>query len=673
VGSFCATPCSLEGACPDGGICQPVDGAEVCVPEEGECTCSSRAILDGASTTCALENDFGSCGGTRTCEAEGLTACDAVEPSIESCNDLDDDCDGLVDEDFAGKGESCDGEDVDVCLDGVLVCGDGGLVCDDDEAAATETCNDEDDDCDGLVDEDFGDKGEACDGNDADLCEDGIWACENLALVCQDGEESGEDICNGLDDDCDDKVDEGFPTVGEPCDGPDSDLCLKGTFSCTADGSAVECVNEAVVDILDTCDGVDNDCNPGTVDGFHDAGFAAPCDGADSDLCAEGILVCDGVSLALVCTDDSADSLDLCDGQDNDCDPGTPDGSAEATFEAPCDGADSDLCEEGILACDGTALVCTDDDGENDVEACNELDDDCNGIIDDKDSDTDQHVDVACTAYDGGLPADDCEDGNPAIHGGVDEVADGVDNNCNGQVDEGTEFFDDDGDCFCETGPCTGSNSKGCNNVSPGDCNDGDNTVNPAAVDHPDPDHGDQNCDGVDGDLGDSVFLSPSAGLDINNGVTPDSPVQTLNVAYAVAAAASRGWILIEGTGSLSLAGSFMEGVNLAAGYQSGSDWQNRTSADGPTVSVSASGTVISGWSTPTQWQQMVIEAGDAQGTSASSIALRVHDSQALSFIDCTFIAGDATAGGGGASGTNGTFGGTKGSNGGNGCEDSGG
>jgi len=66
-----------------------------------------------------------------------------------------------------------------------------------------EECNGRDDDCDGLVDEDFG-LGLPCDGPDADLCEDDAMTCSG----CSTGPDIVED-CDCLDNDCDGAVDEG--------------------------------------------------------------------------------------------------------------------------------------------------------------------------------------------------------------------------------------------------------------------------------------------------------------------------------------------------------------------------------------------------------------------------------------------------------------------------------
>jgi hypothetical protein len=86
---------------------------------------------------------------------------------------------------------------------------------------------------------------------------------------------------------------------------------------------------------------------------------------------------------------------ELCDGEDNDCAPATPDGSGEATFGDDCDGADAGECEEGMVACNGTSLFCTDVTGD-DVEgpfparSCvGTVDEDCDGLADLADPDCD--------------------------------------------------------------------------------------------------------------------------------------------------------------------------------------------------------------------------------------------------------------------------------------------
>lgn len=92
----------------------------------------------------------------------------------------------------------------------------------------------------------------------------------------------------------------------------------------------------------------------------------------------------------------------------------------------------------------------------------------------------------------------DCDDANPNISPSAPELADQIDNNCNGIVDDATPYYDDDGDCFCETVPCNGTvaDLSACGVLQGGDCNDSSNLDSPA---------GDERCDGLDNDCDGSI------------------------------------------------------------------------------------------------------------------------------------------------------------------------
>ena len=82
-----------------------------------------------------------------------LTCVQNIQPSPETCNGLDDDCDGAVDEGNPGGGGACNTGLLGVCAAGTQHCQSGALQCIQNVPAGTEICNGLDDDCDGAVDE----------------------------------------------------------------------------------------------------------------------------------------------------------------------------------------------------------------------------------------------------------------------------------------------------------------------------------------------------------------------------------------------------------------------------------------------------------------------------------------------------------------------------------------
>ena len=76
-------------------------------------------------------------------------------------------------------------------------------------------CNGVDDDCDGQIDEDDPSLGDPCDGSDSDECEEGVIICSGGVLMCSDTtDDSVEDCANGVDDDCDGAIDGDDPDCG---------------------------------------------------------------------------------------------------------------------------------------------------------------------------------------------------------------------------------------------------------------------------------------------------------------------------------------------------------------------------------------------------------------------------------------------------------------------------
>ncbi|MBI4952926.1 MAG: lamin tail domain-containing protein [Myxococcales bacterium] len=162
--------------------------------------------------------------------------------ALDLCNGTDDDCDAASADgsEDAALGQPCDNPaDSDLCATGVSSCSGGALSCSDDAASTLDLCNGLDDDCNGGTADGSGDAsvGSACDGPDTDACMEGLRVCSAGSLACSDATGDEVELCNGIDDDCDVAVDEGFDLSSDPnhcgdCLTACSNLCCSG--GCTA-------------------------------------------------------------------------------------------------------------------------------------------------------------------------------------------------------------------------------------------------------------------------------------------------------------------------------------------------------------------------------------------------------------------------------------------------------
>ena len=195
------------------------------------------------------------------------------------------------------------------------------------------------------------------------------------AAVGPDACVPGLEVCNGLDDNCNTMIDEGFPSLGQTCTAGMGACARTGVYVCSTDGTGTVCNATAGTPTAETCNGVDDNCDGTIDDGF---GLGTPCDGADPDACMEGMIVCTAGG-GTTCSDVTGDSIELCNGFDDDCDTRVDEGF---NLGAACDGPDTDACAEGTLVCGaGGVAVCNDATGST-VETCNGLDDDCQGGVD---------------------------------------------------------------------------------------------------------------------------------------------------------------------------------------------------------------------------------------------------------------------------------------------------
>ena len=213
------------GACTDGaqtciaentwGPCEgdvlPV--AETCNALDDDC---DNLVDDGFPEIVCGE---GACQETvSTCNPAGgdPPECVPKAPIDEVCNGIDDDCNGVVDNGDPGGGNACMSGIPGQCAMGTTHCEGGGLLCVPDAKPSTDTCNGVDDDCDGMADEDNPGGGSACPTGQLGVCAFGSTTCFVGASICAAPQPTDE-ICDGKDNDCDGEIDTHGVDADKPC------------------------------------------------------------------------------------------------------------------------------------------------------------------------------------------------------------------------------------------------------------------------------------------------------------------------------------------------------------------------------------------------------------------------------------------------------------------------
>ncbi|MCA9541646.1 MAG: hypothetical protein KC620_22270, partial [Myxococcales bacterium] len=335
---------ALDGTTDDGGV--DALGVDACVVRRETCDGTDEdcdGVIDEQSGGAPLNDTcyagpeetrgVGECrAGVKVCTGGVFGACQGERsPVDEACNLLDDDCDGRVDENTDGRSgllEPCAADDLEgMCAGGVRACIDGVWgPCEGEVSPGTEVCDTVDNDCDGAIDEGLPANCLGCDGiaqpcypGPADTL--GVGTCRAGEQPCVAGQlgpcagaviPNAVERCDGLDDDCDSRVDE--ETGGGVCSVGFGACRREGRLRCVA--GSHQCDAVAAMPGVETCNGTDDDCDRRTDEGLDGAECVADVGGCGAPgimRCIDGAVRCEAIG-------DPEAGAEQCNGLDDDCD-----------------------------------------------------------------------------------------------------------------------------------------------------------------------------------------------------------------------------------------------------------------------------------------------------------------------------------------------------------------
>ena len=270
----------------------------------------------GGSGGASTATSSGSSGSTTASSSSG-----GCVPKPETCNGFDDDCNGMVDDgDPEGGGECVASGVFGVCTVGTMHCKNGAVKCAP-GSPLPETCNGIDDNCDSFVDEGIlPGVGMQCNTGLLGLCSIGLTTCQGInGVSCTASVAPGQlpESCNGQDDNCDGLVDEGIAQVGMACVAPGNiGVCQFGNYVCpTVAPFQLTCQHPLPGTMQESCNGKDDDCN-GTIDDPMLVN-GQPCNTGLLGVCSTGVTQCAAGSQS--CNPLVAAQSELCNNKDDNC------------------------------------------------------------------------------------------------------------------------------------------------------------------------------------------------------------------------------------------------------------------------------------------------------------------------------------------------------------------
>jgi hypothetical protein len=398
---------------------------------------------------CANKNKTCAAGAWQECTIAAYNSSGTYELVETRCDNLDNDCDGQIDEGCActtGSTRPC-GTDIGECTAGTQTCTSGQWgVCIGGVNATAELCDGRDNDCDGTIDNGILPQQCAlslgvCAGR-TQSCVGGTWqACTNTTSTYGPDYQQTESLCDGLDNDCDGLVDESLTQACTLTLG----VCANRNTTCS-NGAWLACNYGASYQQTESlCDGLDNDCDGQVDEGCAcTSGQTRPC-GTDTGACVAGTQSCVNGQWSTACQGAVNGTAEVCDGIDNDCDNQTDEGIPTSWCEKQqgvCAGSTQQCANGQWQVCDYgadyqvTETSCTDG-----------RDNDCDGLVDSADSDC--SACISGMTRNCGTSTGACEYGTQTCTngawgscvGGVTAVSercnDNIDNDCDGSVDEG--------------------------------------------------------------------------------------------------------------------------------------------------------------------------------------------------------------------------------------------